>query len=81
MTESLTQEYRYDNCNRLLQLQTHYLDSCREDETIQYSYDRQGNLLSDEKGAYRERMAANRRIGMMRKACVMKWKRIGFSNM
>ena len=48
MTESLTQEYRYDNCNRLLQLQTHYLNGAREDETIQYSYDRQGNLLSGE---------------------------------
>lgn len=29
------------------------MDAAREDETIQYSYDRQGNLLSDEKGAYR----------------------------
>lgn len=53
MTQSLTEEYRHDSCNRLLQLQTHYRDAAREDETIRYSYDRQGNLLSDEKGWYR----------------------------
>lgn len=53
MTESLTEEYRYDNCNRLLQLQTTYMDDSRSDTTINYAYDRQGNLLSDDKGVYR----------------------------
>ena len=52
MTESLTEEYRYDNCNRLLQLQTTYVDESKAETIANYTYDLQGNLLSDDKGAY-----------------------------
>ncbi len=52
MTESLTEEYRYDNCNRLLQLQTTYMDDSKAETTANYTYDLQGNLLSDDKGVY-----------------------------
>ena len=52
MTASLTEQYSYDNCNRLIELSTAYVDTQKEEETTCYSYDKQGNLLSDGKMDY-----------------------------
>lgn len=47
MTEEQTEQYRYDNCNRLLELRKSDRDTEDKEEVTIYSYDRQGNLLSD----------------------------------
>ena len=53
VTESMTESYSYDSCNRLTQLQRSYTDLSKTSETLTYAYDSQGNMLSDGQNTYR----------------------------
>ena len=46
--DGIQENYRYDNCNRLIQLTR----MTTQQETVTYSYDRQGNMLSDGRNRY-----------------------------
>ena len=46
--DGIQENYRYDNCNRLIQLTR----MTTQQETVTYSYDRQGNMLSDGRNQY-----------------------------
>ncbi|MCM1161126.1 MAG: DUF6531 domain-containing protein, partial [Roseburia sp.] len=55
ITESIKEEYHYDNCNRLVRLtRSSYkgADPQAAQKTIHYKYDKQGNLLSDGSNTY-----------------------------
>ena len=46
--DGIQENYHYDNCNRLIQLTR----MTTQQETVTYSYDRQGNMLSDGRNRY-----------------------------
>ena len=46
--DGIQENYHYDNCNRLIQLTR----MTTQQETVTYSYDRQGNMLSDGRNQY-----------------------------
>lgn len=46
--DGIQENYHYDNCNRLTQMTR----MTTQQETVTYSYDRQGNMLSDGKNRY-----------------------------
>ena len=52
VTESLTEQYHYDNCNRLTRLDTTPTDLNKPQTIKCYLYDKQGNMLSDGSNTY-----------------------------
>ena len=52
VTENLTEQYHYDNCNRLTRLDTTPTDLSKCQTIRFYRYDKQGNMLSDGANTY-----------------------------
>ena len=47
-----TEQYRYDNCNRLTNLEITPKDASKAHSSVSYQYDKQGNMLSDGNNTY-----------------------------